>query len=65
VPSIRSSEHDPCQHELRRRAGGPGTGETAAFTIYWRIILPLLKPAIATVVIIKGIRFHGRSGGGR
>lgn len=24
-------------------------------TIYWRIILPLLKPAIATVVIIKGI----------
>jgi len=25
------------------------------FTIYWRIILPLLKPAIATVVIIKGI----------
>ena len=26
-----------------------------AFTIYWRIILPLLKPAIATVVIIKGI----------
>ena len=26
-----------------------------AFTIYWRIILPNLKPAIATVVIIKGI----------
>jgi multiple sugar transport system permease protein len=26
-----------------------------AFTIYWRIILPLLKPAIATVVIIKGV----------
>jgi multiple sugar transport system permease protein len=26
-----------------------------AFTIYRRIILPLLKPAIATVVIIKGI----------
>ena len=25
------------------------------FTIYWRIIMPLLKPAIATVVIIKGI----------
>jgi multiple sugar transport system permease protein len=24
-------------------------------TIYWRIILPLLRPAIATVVIIKGI----------
>ena len=27
----------------------------SSFTIYWRIILPLLKPAIATVVIIKGI----------
>lgn len=26
-----------------------------SFTIYWKIILPLLKPAIATVVIIKGI----------
>ncbi|MFD8045157.1 carbohydrate ABC transporter permease [Streptomyces chartreusis] len=26
-----------------------------AFTIYRRIILPLLKPAIATVVIVKGI----------
>lgn len=26
-----------------------------AFTIYLRIILPLLKPAIATVVIVKGI----------
>ena len=26
-----------------------------SFTIYWRIILPNLKPAIATVVIIKGI----------
>lgn len=24
-------------------------------TIYWRVIMPLLKPAIATVVIIKGI----------
>lgn len=29
-----------------------------AFTIYWRIILPLLKPAIATVVIIKGIAIY-------
>lgn len=29
-----------------------------AFTIYWRIILPLLKPAIATVVIIKGITVY-------
>lgn len=28
------------------------------FTIYWRIILPLLKPAIATVVIIKGITIY-------
>ncbi|MDC0768609.1 carbohydrate ABC transporter permease [Streptomyces sp. HD] len=27
----------------------------SAFTIYRRIILPLLKPAIATVVIVKGI----------
>ncbi|GAB3552008.1 carbohydrate ABC transporter permease [Arthrobacter tumbae] len=28
------------------------------FTIFWRIILPLLKPAIATVVIIKGIAIY-------
>ena len=28
------------------------------FTIYWRIILPLMKPAIATVVIIKGIAIY-------
>ncbi|MET4702733.1 ABC-type glycerol-3-phosphate transport system permease component [Frigoribacterium sp. UYMn621] len=28
------------------------------FTIYWRVILPLLKPAIATVVIIKGIAIY-------
>ena len=28
------------------------------FRIYWRIILPLLKPAIATVVIIKGIAVY-------
>ncbi|MBN6042195.1 carbohydrate ABC transporter permease [Amycolatopsis sp. 195334CR] len=26
--------------------------------VYWRIILPLLKPAIATVVIIKGIAIY-------
>ena len=26
--------------------------------IYWRVILPLLKPAIATVVIIKGIAIY-------
>ncbi|MGW7265118.1 carbohydrate ABC transporter permease [Streptomyces sp. NPDC054842] len=29
-----------------------------AFTIYWKIILPLLKPAVATVVIIKGITVY-------
>ncbi|MHA6522807.1 carbohydrate ABC transporter permease [Tessaracoccus sp. G1721] len=28
------------------------------WTIYWRIILPLLKPAIATVTIIKGIGIY-------
>jgi ABC-type glycerol-3-phosphate transport system permease component len=28
------------------------------FSIYWRIILPLLRPAIATVVIIKGIAIY-------
>jgi raffinose/stachyose/melibiose transport system permease protein len=28
------------------------------FGIYWRVILPLLKPAIATVVIIKGIAIY-------
>ncbi|MFC7265952.1 carbohydrate ABC transporter permease [Streptomyces lutosisoli] len=28
------------------------------FTIYWKIILPLLKPAIATVVIVKGITVY-------
>jgi ABC-type glycerol-3-phosphate transport system permease component len=28
------------------------------FTIYWRIIFPLLKPAIATVVIVKGITVY-------
>jgi len=28
------------------------------WTIYWRIILPLLKPAIATAVIIKGIAIY-------
>ncbi|SFE53902.1 carbohydrate ABC transporter membrane protein 2, CUT1 family [Actinacidiphila alni] len=29
-----------------------------SFTIYWRIIVPLLKPAIATVVIIKGVAIY-------
>ena len=28
------------------------------WTIYWRIILPLLRPAIATAVIIKGIAIY-------
>ncbi|NYD67939.1 carbohydrate ABC transporter permease [Agromyces atrinae] len=28
------------------------------WSIYWRIVLPLLKPAIATVVIIKGIAIY-------
>ncbi|TFB63508.1 carbohydrate ABC transporter permease [Cryobacterium sp. Hz7] len=28
------------------------------FTVYWKIILPLLRPAIATVVIIKGIAVY-------
>jgi multiple sugar transport system permease protein len=29
-----------------------------SFTIYWRIIVPLLKPAVATVVIIKGVAIY-------
>ncbi|MFJ9519986.1 carbohydrate ABC transporter permease [Kitasatospora sp. NPDC101801] len=29
-----------------------------SFTIYWRIILPMLKPAIATVVIVKGVTVY-------
>lgn len=29
-----------------------------SLTIYWRIILPLLKPAIATVVIVKGVAIY-------
>ncbi len=28
------------------------------WTIYWRIILPLLKPAIVTVIIVKGIAIY-------
>ena len=28
------------------------------WTIYWRVILPLLRPAIATVVIIRGIAIY-------
>ncbi len=28
------------------------------WTIFWRVILPLLRPAIATVVIIKGIAIY-------
>lgn len=29
-----------------------------SFTIYWRIIMPLLRPAAATVVIIKGVAIY-------
>jgi ABC-type glycerol-3-phosphate transport system permease component len=29
-----------------------------ALTIYWKIILPLMKPAIVTVVIVKGIAIY-------
>ncbi|MCM2416180.1 carbohydrate ABC transporter permease [Streptomyces sp. RKAG290] len=29
-----------------------------SLTIYWRIIVPLLKPAIATVVIVKGVAIY-------
>ncbi|MEU5879227.1 carbohydrate ABC transporter permease [Spirillospora sp. NPDC047279] len=29
-----------------------------SLTIYWRVILPLLKPAIATVVIVKGVAIY-------
>ncbi|MFR9708292.1 carbohydrate ABC transporter permease [Paenibacillus sp. MB22_1] len=28
------------------------------FTIYWRIILPLLAPAIVTVIIVKGVKIY-------
>jgi ABC-type glycerol-3-phosphate transport system permease component len=28
------------------------------WTVYWRIVMPLLKPAIATVVIIKGVAIY-------
>jgi multiple sugar transport system permease protein len=41
--------------ELDEAAALEGAGP---FTIYRRIILPLLKPAIATVVIIKGIAIY-------
>ncbi|MEU6407033.1 carbohydrate ABC transporter permease [Streptomyces sp. NPDC046985] len=29
-----------------------------SFTVYWRIIVPLLKPAVATVVILKGVAVY-------
>jgi multiple sugar transport system permease protein len=38
--------------ELDEAAALEGAGP---FAIYWRIVLPLMKPAIATVIIIKGI----------
>ncbi|CAJ1317595.1 sugar ABC transporter permease [Paenibacillus sp. CFBP13512] len=28
------------------------------FTIYWKIVLPLLKPAIVTVIIVKGVNIY-------
>lgn len=28
------------------------------FTIYWRIILPLLRPAIVTVIIVRGVHVY-------
>jgi multiple sugar transport system permease protein len=42
-------------HELDEAATLEGANR---FTIYWRIILPLLKPAIATVVIVKGVAIY-------
>jgi ABC-type glycerol-3-phosphate transport system permease component len=33
-------------------------GGAHRWTMYWRIVVPLLKPAIATVVIIKGIAVY-------
>lgn len=29
-----------------------------SLTIYWRVIMPLLRPAIATVVIVKGVAIY-------
>jgi len=28
------------------------------WTVYWRIVLPLMKPAIATVIIVKGVAIY-------
>jgi len=39
-------------HEAARSDGA------SELQIYWRVILPLLKPAIATVVIVKGIAIY-------
>lgn len=41
--------------ELDESAALEGAGP---LTIYWKIVLPLMKPAIATVVIIKGIAIY-------
>ena len=41
--------------ELDEAAAMEGAGP---FAIYWKIVLPLLKPAIATVIIIKGIAMY-------
>jgi ABC-type glycerol-3-phosphate transport system permease component len=42
-------------HELDEAAALDGASR---LTIYWRIIMPQLRPAIATVVIIKGIYIY-------
>ena len=41
--------------DLDEAAALDGAGH---LTIYWRVIVPLLKPAIATVVIVKGIAIY-------
>lgn len=41
--------------ELDEAAALEGAGP---LTIYWKVVLPLMKPAVATVVIIKGIAIY-------
>ncbi|MFD7657876.1 carbohydrate ABC transporter permease [Actinosynnema sp. NPDC059797] len=47
---IRSIPHDLDEAALVDGA--------SRWTIYWKVVLPLLKPAIATVVIVKGIAIY-------